>query len=98
MVRVPIEIGDRFGKLVILAVIGRSGNGQFIYRLECDCGEFVETTAGVLRGGRMVCCGLCGENPVMRPSEYTPSLKQIEHMKRKIRRETMGEYYEPDEE
>lgn len=55
----PINIkGQRFGKLVALCIDGRYSCGPR-WRLQCDCGETVFSTAGALRAGQGRQCKRC---------------------------------------
>jgi len=52
--------GKRFGKLVVLGMLPKSGKGIPIkWECQCDCGNITSALGGNLRGGRRVSCGLC---------------------------------------
>lgn len=52
------EIGNRYGRLVVLEYAGKSiYNGGTIWRCICDCGKTVEVPGGKLRNGDTKSCG-----------------------------------------
>lgn len=52
-----VEIGDRFGKLVIKAYAGKDKNGLHQYELLCDCGNETVLQTTYLTRGRVKSCG-----------------------------------------
>lgn len=59
--RKKIEIGQRFGRLVVLANLGiktcNNGERSTVYKCQCDCGNFVEVKHKMLNGGHVKSCG-----------------------------------------
>lgn len=52
--------GQRFGRGVVLAFVGRRGSGKNktrYWRLQCDCGKEYEANTGNLRVGHVRSCG-----------------------------------------
>lgn len=58
-----IEIGTRFGKLVVLEDIGLrphvEGHSRRWYRCQCDCGNEKEVMGNSLKSNHTVSCGQC---------------------------------------
>ncbi len=52
-----LSIGKRFGKLVVIAFLGRRDNGKDYWACQCDCGGLVATQRGSLRTGGAQSCG-----------------------------------------
>lgn len=50
-------LGDVFGKLTVVASLGRRPHGQYWWHCRCICGGSKDTTTGQLRGGRTRSCG-----------------------------------------
>jgi hypothetical protein len=51
-------IGERFGRLTLLAVLPADGRKLGLrWRLRCDCGELVDAWAGHVRQGNTISCG-----------------------------------------
>ncbi len=50
-----IEIGERFGKLVVKAQSGRTSSQRRTLLCQCDCGEFTHVRSDVLRRGKKSC-------------------------------------------
>jgi len=48
-------VGQRFGKLVARCVTNQKNIREWVCK--CDCGEWIATTAGALRAGRVQSCG-----------------------------------------
>lgn len=52
-----VNIGDKFGKLTVLEVAGKSKKGELIYKCKCDCGN-ITTVKGIhLFNGNTKSCG-----------------------------------------
>src|SRR6266436_9745074 len=58
-------LGQRFGKLTVIASAGRNSNGKTMWWCLCDCGEerFVEA-CDLVRGHRITCG--CGKHEAVR--------------------------------
>jgi len=50
-------IGQRFGRLIVLGPIGKSGRKRILWLCQCDCGGKITVEAGRLRGGNTRSCG-----------------------------------------
>lgn len=57
MARVIDEMGNRYGKLVVIERIENSKTGQAVWRCKCDCGEETIVFAQNLRRGATRSCG-----------------------------------------
>lgn len=77
--------GQRFGKLLVTAKIGRKHSGTSIYWLcQCDCGNANEVRASHLREGLIVSCG-CHRNEVA-------AVRRIKHGQASINKGRSREY------
>lgn len=56
-VKDPAEIGQRFGRLVVISRIGTSKCGSIILRCRCDCGNYTDSWSTTLRDGTAQSCG-----------------------------------------
>lgn len=57
MARIELA-GQRFGRLVVLEFAGREkGNGNALWKCQCDCGNVVVTSGHRLRKGITTSCG-----------------------------------------
>lgn len=54
-----INPGDKFGKLKTIEVCKLYKNGTFVWKCQCECGEFVERTTPVLKSGKRAQCYNC---------------------------------------
>lgn len=52
-----IEMGERYGRLVVLARAENGTGGKLRYVCKCDCGKTVEVFATALRSGKCKSCG-----------------------------------------
>ena len=50
-------IGEKFGKLTVIAECGRSKNRDIVWECECECGTHIFTTTHNLRDKRTIGCG-----------------------------------------
>lgn len=48
--------GQRFGRLVAIADVGRSSEGYVLWRCACDCGSFTEVRSASLTRGLTTSC------------------------------------------
>ena len=56
-------VGQRFGKLKVIAEIGRSNHGDKIWLCQCDCGKQTQAyTSTLIRGNKMSCGCEVGAN------------------------------------
>lgn len=51
------EVGNQYGRLVVLRRDGSDGYGQAAWRCLCSCGKEITTRGGNLRNGRTRSCG-----------------------------------------
>jgi|ERR1700748_130697 len=65
-------IGQRFGRLIVIEFIGRR-KGHSIFKCQCDCDGFTETTSNNLRRGHTLSCG-CLSNEVLIERSITHGL------------------------
>lgn len=49
-------VGQRFGKLVVVGLLG-SHNNKHYWKCVCDCGGYSEVSSGSLRVGNSKSCG-----------------------------------------
>ncbi len=56
-VNTPTEIGERFGRLLVLERSGTSKWGDIIFRCRCDCGNETRSWGSTLRDGTAKSCG-----------------------------------------
>src|SRR6266849_3584458 len=55
--RIKNIIGQRFGRLQVIATAGRDKNSSAVWRCLCDCGEFKKIAGASLRSGYTKSCG-----------------------------------------
>lgn len=49
--------GQRFGRLVVLTVVGKATDGSLKWKCRCDCGSFHVVSSANLRNGHVSSCG-----------------------------------------
>lgn len=49
--------GQRFGKLTVVGIAGRSNHGAMRWYCRCDCGNATEVDSNPLRRGKTQSCG-----------------------------------------
>ncbi len=49
--------GQRFGRLIAIAPVGKAKNGNYLWDCACDCGAHTVVTSSGLRSGATVSCG-----------------------------------------
>lgn len=64
-IKMTIEKGRRFGRLVVQAEEGSKG-GKTEYLCQCDCGKFKKVRGTKLTQGRETSCGCGKADPVVR--------------------------------
>lgn len=52
-------IGQKFGKLTVISLNGRSSDGHYSYLCECQCGRQLVVLSHSLTSGNTKSCGLC---------------------------------------
>ena len=61
--KAKIQIGTRFGKLVVIEDLGfreqTSGHQRRWYKCQCDCGNIHEVMGNSLKQGQIISCGKC---------------------------------------
>lgn len=50
-------VGERFGRLVVVARVGSTSAGKALWRCVCACGDSVAVPTGALRSGDQISCG-----------------------------------------
>jgi hypothetical protein len=70
-----VEILDkRFGRLVVLRIVGRADKScELIYRCQCDCGQFVEVPGTRLRRGKTKSCGCLASELIAKRNRGQPA-------------------------
>mgnify|MGYP003300831466 CR=1 FL=1 len=80
MARMIDRIGQRFGRLIVIAESPERKNGQVCWVCKCDCGNTVTVTNGNLQSGNTKGCG-CGrkgnKNAKRHAFDVPPRLRQI---------------------
>jgi hypothetical protein len=54
------EVGQRFGRLVVLGLVGRSKAGVLLWLCQCDCGNTSTVQISSVRYGKSKSCGCLG--------------------------------------
>lgn len=54
---IPIEIGTRYGKLIVVKYAGRGKSGEILWYCRCDCGKQKITSSSSLKQGQVKSCG-----------------------------------------
>jgi hypothetical protein len=54
--RIEIEIGKRYGRLVVQGLEGKASSGELMWRCVCDCGSITHATGGRLTRGHTRSC------------------------------------------
>jgi hypothetical protein len=89
------EIGNRYGKLGVIADIGRDRNGNVLWLCKCDCGNETVVAGNNLRRGRTQSCGCLrkklSEGWKQKISESCKGRKLSKTTKRKISETLKGE-------
>lgn len=57
--RAKDETGNRYGKLVVMRMAGKSAHQQAKWVCRCDCGNYIEVAGNSLRTGNTKSCGRC---------------------------------------
>lgn len=55
--KTTIQIGQRFGRLIVVKIKGRSARGKLIWSCRCDCGKTHDSESGSLHRGGTKSCG-----------------------------------------
>lgn len=56
------KIGERFGKLVVIAATEKRKNGKMVWQCQCDCGNLCEATSNALISGDKTSCGCTNQS------------------------------------
>lgn len=59
MTRVKDLTGMRFGRLVVVELIGKAANGKYQWKCKCDCGNYTIVKGNSLTTDHTKSCG-CG--------------------------------------
>ena len=72
--RLPIKIGDKFGKLTVISSAGKDKEGKLLYRCQCECGTIKPISASRLfrirKGTRSCRCKGNWKARFLLPPEY----------------------------
>ena len=52
-----IQVGERYGRLVVVAEVGRTKTKQRVFECRCGCGTVVQVSTGRLQSGHTRSCG-----------------------------------------
>lgn len=63
------EIGNRYGKLVVIKEAGRDKNGRTLWKCQCDCGNIKIVLGKTLRAGLCHSCGCIRSRGEMKVSK-----------------------------
>lgn len=69
--------GKRFGRLVALEEVGRSSEGQVLWKCQCDCGNTSLVRATALRSGHIRSCGCASQEAVTKHGMSKTRLHRI---------------------
>jgi hypothetical protein len=53
------EIGQRFGKRIVIEDLGRDKHGAPMVKMQCDCGSISDVSKANLSNGRCLQCFKC---------------------------------------
>lgn len=59
------EIGNRYGKLLVLERAVGKNNNEAYWKCQCDCGNIIITRGSSLRAGKTTSCGKCLRSDVI---------------------------------
>lgn len=63
--KLKVQIGEKWGKLTILAEAGRTKIGERLVKCRCDCGKITHRRSTYIKDGSIVSCG-CYTRGVMK--------------------------------
>ena len=52
-----LAVGDRYGRLVVVEIMGEKRGGRIVWKCQCDCGNIICSTAHSIRTGHTRSCG-----------------------------------------
>lgn len=55
--RIKDLCGKRFGRLIVVSMLGRNARNIIVWRCKCVCGQFVNVIGGSLQSGNTSSCG-----------------------------------------
>lgn len=86
--------GEKFGRLTAIESTGKRVSGGYIWRCQCDCGNFTEHPVGALNYGSAVSCGCLrvDENTVHGMSG-TPTWRSWDSMIERCKNPKYAEWY-----
>lgn len=61
-------IGKRFGRLLVIQVLGSNARRQIVYQCSCDCGKYVNLNGDAIRNAHVRSCG-CITNERLRQDQ-----------------------------
>lgn len=68
------EIGNRYGKLLVIDEAGRDKNGRVLWKCQCDCGNIKIALGKTLRAGLCQSCGCVRSHGEMRVAKALTEL------------------------
>lgn len=91
----PAQVGEKYGRLTTLCVVGRTKNRVKIWRCQCDCGNFKNVPSTSLTSGNTKSCGCLNKETITKIGIKTRfqkgwSLKNTESPENKY--DLSGEY------
>lgn len=70
----PINLaGQKFGRLTVLDLAGKTRYGNYLWRVACDCGTELSVASSHLRDGHSKSCG-CSRKAKPKPLRLVPAL------------------------
>ena len=73
MPRLIDRTGDCFGRLVVLACVGRNELKKVLWRCQCKCGNIVDVPSGSLATGNTTSCGCFLKEKITKHGGYNKS-------------------------
>lgn len=71
-----VEIGERYGNVVIEAYLGMNARRTCVYRCRCDCGRTFEALGTNIRLGRKKSCGYCDYGTPKKKKKEVPKREE----------------------
>ena len=88
MALTKIKIGDRFGRLTVIAYAGhersKNGSSKLLIKCKCDCGNVIITRSNNLTRGDTKSCG-CYSKEVARETHLGKAFRHLEKNKSRLK-------------